>query len=74
MQIDLVIENETKIAKKLISEGKKDKALLALKKKKYQEKLLDDLGQQLFNLEEMVFVFDKWRYFALNSIKFRQAL
>ncbi|KXN70602.1 hypothetical protein CONCODRAFT_49547 [Conidiobolus coronatus NRRL 28638] len=52
-KIDLVIENETKIAKKLISEGKKDKALLALKKKKYQEKLLDDLGQQLFNLEEM---------------------
>ncbi|KAF7725206.1 peptide transporter ptr2 [Apophysomyces ossiformis] len=40
-------------ARLALSQGNKKKALLALKKKKYQEQLLEKTDQQLLNLEEL---------------------
>lgn len=48
-----MIAKETEIAKKLLKEGKKKQAMLALKKKKYQEQLLAKSQAQLENLQEM---------------------
>ncbi|KAL9643411.1 hypothetical protein ABK040_010026 [Willaertia magna] len=53
-KIQTVILKETDIARQLVKDGKKDKALLALKKKKYQETLLDKTQKQLDNLQKMV--------------------
>jgi len=60
-KINTVVERETQIAKQLLQQSKKKQALLALKKKKYQEGLLDKTNNMLMNLEEMV-----------NSIEFAQ--
>jgi len=49
-----VIERETVNAKKLLARGDKKRALLTLKKKKYQQTLIDKTDGQLFNLEELV--------------------
>ncbi|KAG2222730.1 hypothetical protein INT45_011218 [Circinella minor] len=51
--INVVLEKETQIAKTALKQGNKKKALLALKKKKYQEQLLEKTDQQLMNLEEL---------------------
>lgn len=50
----MVIEKEVEAAKLAIQQGNKQKALLALKKKKYQVQLLEKTDQQLMNLEELV--------------------
>lgn len=50
----LVLGRETEIAKEHLRAGHKDKALLALKKKKYQEQLMEKTTAQLFNLEQLV--------------------
>jgi len=60
-KINTVVERETQIAKQLLQQSKKKQALLALKKKKYQEGLFDKTNNMLMNLEEMV-----------NSIEFAQ--
>ncbi|KAI9261054.1 Snf7-domain-containing protein [Sporodiniella umbellata] len=52
-KIHTVIEKEIALAKVALSQGNKSKALLALKKKKYQEQLLEKTEQQLMNLEEL---------------------
>lgn len=52
--ISLVIAREVAVAKELLKAGKKSNALLALKRKRYQERLLDRTERQLINLEEMV--------------------
>uniref|UniRef100_A0A7S4L0N7 Charged multivesicular body protein 6 n=1 Tax=Paramoeba aestuarina TaxID=180227 RepID=A0A7S4L0N7_9EUKA len=53
-RIQIVIDKENEAAKKLLLEGKRDQATLALKKKKYQQKMLQQTQDLLFNLEEMV--------------------
>ncbi|XP_012251337.2 charged multivesicular body protein 6 [Athalia rosae] len=53
-RIEQSIEKERQIAKKLIHDGKKDRALLLLRKKKFQEQLLTKTDGQLENLEHMV--------------------
>ncbi|KYR01960.1 SNF7 family protein [Tieghemostelium lacteum] len=53
-QINKVIEREIAIAKECSRAGKKKQAILALKKKKYQEKLLDDSFKNLSNIEELI--------------------
>jgi charged multivesicular body protein 6 len=53
-QCDAVLARETEIARKLLKEGKKDKALRALKKKKYQEQLLSKTEAQMNNIQEMI--------------------
>ncbi|KAI9479624.1 Snf7 family [Zychaea mexicana] len=51
--INAVLEKEVQVARTALSQGNKKKALLALKKKKYQEQLLEKTDQQLVNLEEL---------------------
>ncbi|KAI9217961.1 SNF7 family protein [Blastocladiella britannica] len=52
-QLDAIITLETGIAKKCLANGDKRRALLALRKKKYQEQMLEKSEKQLFTLEEM---------------------
>ncbi|XP_072311981.1 charged multivesicular body protein 6 [Eucyclogobius newberryi] len=53
-RINLQLEKERTFAKQLLKDGKKEKALLLLKKKRYQEQLLDKTENQISNLEQMV--------------------
>ncbi|KAI9139958.1 Snf7-domain-containing protein [Paraphysoderma sedebokerense] len=52
-KLEQVQQRETEIAKKHLSNGDKKRALLALKKKKYQQTLIEKTDAQLFNLEEL---------------------
>jgi hypothetical protein len=49
-----VIDRETAIAKELLHKGDKKRALLALKKKKYQTGLLDKTDAQLLTVEDLI--------------------
>ncbi|KAK8716353.1 hypothetical protein V6N13_043665 [Hibiscus sabdariffa] len=53
-QLEAVIEEEKKVAKDLIREKRKDRALLALKKKKAQEELLKQVDTWLINVEQQL--------------------
>lgn len=53
-KITLQLDKERLLAKQLIKNGKKEKALLLLKKKRYQDQLLDKTENQISNLERMV--------------------
>ena len=48
------LEKEKELAKKLLKEGKKDRAKLLLRKKKFQEGLLEKTDAQLDQLERLV--------------------
>ncbi|KAI9189251.1 Vacuolar protein sorting-associated protein 20 [Blastocladiella emersonii ATCC 22665] len=52
-QLSRIVDRETAIARKCLAAGDKRRALLALRKKKYQEQLLEKSDKQLCNLEEM---------------------
>ncbi|XP_057492859.1 vacuolar protein sorting-associated protein 20 homolog 2 [Actinidia eriantha] len=53
-QLDAVIEAEKQAARDLLREKKKDRALLALKKKKMQEELLKQVDAYLINVEQQL--------------------
>ncbi|XP_054463940.1 charged multivesicular body protein 6-like [Anoplopoma fimbria] len=53
-RVTLQLEKERLLAKQLLNDGKKEKALLLLKKKRYQDQLLDKTENQISNLERMV--------------------
>ncbi|KAE8669510.1 Vacuolar protein sorting-associated protein 20-like protein 2 [Hibiscus syriacus] len=53
-QLEAVIEAEKQAAKDLIREKRKDRALLALKKKKAQEDLLKQVDTWLINVEQQL--------------------
>ncbi|OIT40790.1 PREDICTED: vacuolar protein sorting-associated protein 20 homolog 2-like [Nicotiana attenuata] len=53
-QLEAVIEAEKQAAKDLLREKKKDRALLALKKKKVQEELLKQVDVWLINVEQQL--------------------
>ncbi|KAJ8384743.1 hypothetical protein AAFF_G00199490 [Aldrovandia affinis] len=53
-RITLHLDKERLLAKQLLKNGKKEKALLLLKKKRYQDQLLDKTENQISNLERMV--------------------
>ncbi|XP_009590586.1 vacuolar protein sorting-associated protein 20 homolog 1 [Nicotiana tabacum] len=53
-QLDAVIEAEKQAARDLLREKKKDRALLALKKKKVQEELLKQVDVWLINVEQQL--------------------
>ena len=53
-KIQGVLEKEKELAKQLLKEGKKDRAKLLLRKKKFQEGLLVKTDGQLDNLERLV--------------------
>ncbi|XP_038597952.1 charged multivesicular body protein 6 [Tachyglossus aculeatus] len=48
------LQREREIARRLLHEGKKERAKLLLKKKRYREQLLDKTENQITNLESMV--------------------
>ncbi|TGZ47316.1 charged multivesicular body protein 6-A [Temnothorax longispinosus] len=52
-KIEQSLEKERLLAKELLRNGKKDRALLLLRKKKYQEQVLSRADGQLENLERM---------------------
>lgn len=52
-KIELNLEKDRQLAKKLLTEGKRDRAKLLLKKKKYQENLLQNTDTQLERLEQL---------------------
>lgn len=54
-KIQVTLDKERELAKKLLQENKKDKAKLLLRKKKFQEQILQQTDQQLENLEKMVY-------------------
>lgn len=54
LQINIVLDKEVQAARNALRQNDKKRALLALKKKKYQEQLLEKTEQQLLNLEELV--------------------
>lgn len=53
-KLDAVIEAEKQAARDLLREKKKDRALLALKKKKVQEELLKQVDAYLINVEQQL--------------------
>ncbi|XP_067285168.1 charged multivesicular body protein 6 isoform X2 [Pseudorasbora parva] len=53
-KITLQLEKERHLAKLLLKDGKTERALLLLKKKRYQDRLLDKTEIQIANLERMV--------------------
>uniref|UniRef100_A0A670JT56 Charged multivesicular body protein 6 n=1 Tax=Podarcis muralis TaxID=64176 RepID=A0A670JT56_PODMU len=53
-RISLQLERERAFARQLLKDGKKEKAKFLLKKKRYQEQLLDKTENQISNLERMV--------------------
>ncbi|KAH8370239.1 hypothetical protein KR093_002744 [Drosophila rubida] len=52
-RIELQLENDRQVAKKCLQQGRKDRAKLLLRKKKYQESLLTNADKQLENLEKL---------------------
>jgi len=53
-KIQGVLDREEVIAKEQLAQGRKDKALIALRRRKYQQSLLSKTDEQLFNLEQLV--------------------
>lgn len=54
VQLEKVIEAEKQAARDLIREKRKDRALIALKKKKTQEELLKQVDAWVLNVEQQV--------------------
>lgn len=50
-RIKVITDRETEIARECLRNGSKEKALLALRRKKYQESLLQNADKQLAQLE-----------------------
>jgi charged multivesicular body protein 6 len=53
-KMQITMNRETEIAKELYRKGEKKLAILALKKKKYQESMLSNTYNQLENIEKMI--------------------
>ena len=53
-QIRAILDREHQIAKQHLAAGDKDRALIALRRRKYQESLLVKTDSQLENLEQLV--------------------
>jgi hypothetical protein len=52
--MEKVMAREREMARQLLKDGKRRRAILALKKKRYQEQLLENSVEQLNNIEQMV--------------------
>lgn len=53
-KIQVVLDREHEVAKQQLAAGNKDRALVALRRRKYQEGLLAKTDGQLENLEQLV--------------------
>ncbi|VEU20482.1 DEKNAAC101342 [Brettanomyces naardenensis] len=54
VKIQVIINKENQIARQSVHEGNKRRAMLALKKRKYQENLLDTIEKQSDSLETLI--------------------
>ena len=54
VQIQGVLDREEAIARQHLAAGRKDRALIALRQKKYQQSLLQKTDGQLENLQQLV--------------------
>lgn len=54
MKIQSVLDREFSIAKAQLANGQKDRALIALRRRKYQQSLLTKTDEQLVTLEQLV--------------------
>ncbi|KAF9579912.1 Vacuolar protein sorting-associated protein 20 [Lunasporangiospora selenospora] len=52
-RLELIVERELALAKKHLAGGEKKKALLAMRRKKFQESLLEKTSMQMTNLSEL---------------------
>eukprot|EP01063_Lacrimia_lanifica_P005454 TRINITY_DN13226_c0_g1_i1.p1 TRINITY_DN13226_c0_g1~~TRINITY_DN13226_c0_g1_i1.p1 ORF type:complete len:210 (+),score=110.04 TRINITY_DN13226_c0_g1_i1:51-680(+) len=52
--LDTVIAKEVEVARQLVKDGRKDRALLVLRKKRYQEDMLKKADAQLTNIMQMI--------------------
>ncbi|KAK2829420.1 hypothetical protein Q7C36_017410 [Tachysurus vachellii] len=69
-KLTVQLEKERLLAKQLLKNGKKERALLLLKKKRYQDQLLDKTETQINNLERMAQDLE----FAQIEVKFLEGL
>ncbi|XP_026997232.1 charged multivesicular body protein 6 [Tachysurus fulvidraco] len=69
-KLTVQLEKERLLAKQLLKDGKKERALLLLKKKRYQDQLLDKTETQINNLERMAQDLE----FAQIEVKFLEGL
>ncbi|GAA6079191.1 charged multivesicular body protein 6 [Tachysurus ichikawai] len=69
-KLTVQLEKERLLAKQLLKDGKKERALLLLKKKCYQDQLLDKTETQINNLERMAQDLE----FAQIEVKFLEGL
>lgn len=71
-KIELILIKETDIARTFLANNQKNKALLALKKKRYQQQLLDKTDAQLITVEQMVSQMRHltWIHFQCQSIEY----
>eukprot|EP01102_Stenamoeba_stenopodia_P016280 TRINITY_DN566_c1_g7_i1.p1 TRINITY_DN566_c1_g7~~TRINITY_DN566_c1_g7_i1.p1 ORF type:complete len:257 (-),score=89.28 TRINITY_DN566_c1_g7_i1:43-813(-) len=53
-RLEIIMAKEKEIARTLLRDGKRSKAVLALKKKRYQEQLLERSIEQLNNIQQMI--------------------
>ncbi|ANZ77295.1 BA75_04931T0 [Komagataella pastoris] len=53
-RINLVIEKENQVARQLLRNGQKERAKLALRKKRYQESLIKQVFGQMDTLEQLI--------------------
>ncbi|EJT97801.1 hypothetical protein DACRYDRAFT_71462 [Dacryopinax primogenitus] len=53
-RIQVVLDAEKRVALEALAQGRKDRALIALRRRKYQEQLLGKTDQQLETLEQLV--------------------
>jgi charged multivesicular body protein 6 len=56
-RIQTVLAREKELAKEALGQGQKQKALLILRRRKYQEQVLSKADQQLETLEQLVWSF-----------------
>ena len=67
-RIQTVLSQEKQLAKEALAQGNKSKALLILRRRKYQEQVLVKADQQLETLEQLVHTPSVWAFLTSDSI------
>ncbi|PIA19257.1 charged multivesicular body protein 6 [Coemansia reversa NRRL 1564] len=53
-KVEVVLNREDSLARELLQKGDKSRALLALRRRKYQQQMINKTDMQLFNLQNLV--------------------
>ncbi|KAJ2395002.1 Vacuolar protein sorting-associated protein 20 [Coemansia sp. RSA 2603] len=53
-RVQIVLDREDALARSLLLKGDKNRALLALRRRKYQEQMIEKTDNQLFNLQQLM--------------------